>query len=402
MNRMFSVEDDSVIRIHEQLLEVWKLRNQYVQGSASPMIDRAQLANLVDTAFWSSLKSNEARTTRVYISVVPPASFTEAMAFAVPLSYDEAQVSKLAPAVSACGCLAVQWVNDRFMIWGIGRCRPPQWHDVISIELSGPGTLRVCVGPFQPLAVLDGKSNPIFQGTRSNLAAYLLQAFGNMLHPGNNQEMQIVWRECLTLTELARLIVDGGHGGMLLIVPNETGGWTDSLSSFSYRLNTADMTMRNATRRDTAIPSRQQEVLKRLTITAGAHDILKGVMAVTIGQQQVDFSKDMQAIAALSSVDGAIVMTQDLLVLGFGAKIAAESSVPAQVCMFRPEPGTQPVLPTPLEHLGGTRHQSAARFAAANKEAVVIVISQDRHMSVVHWHEPIQSVAVVRNAEWWV
>ncbi|MEI6215612.1 MAG: putative sensor domain DACNV-containing protein [Desulfuromonadales bacterium] len=402
MNKMYSREDDSINRIHEQLLEVWKLRNQYVKDvSASSVIDLGQFANLVDTAFWSSLKSNEGRTTRVFICVVPASRFSEAMAFDVPLPYDDVEVSKLAPAVSEGGCLALEWAGDKYMIWGIGKKRPPQWHDIISVELSGPGTIRICVGPFQPLAVLDGRSNPVFQGTRSNLAAYLHQAFGKMLHPSNNQEMQTVWRECLALTELARLIVDGGHGGMLLIVPGDTGNWGDSLSSFLYRLHTPDLTMRNATRRETTVSLGQQDVLKRLGIK-GVHDILKGVMAASLGQQQVDIATDLKAIAALSSVDGAIVLTQDLRVIGFGAKIAAESSVPAQVCMFRPEPGTQPVLPTPLEHLGGTRHQSAARFAAANKDAVVIVISQDRHMSVVHWHEPIQSVAVVRNAEWWV
>jgi hypothetical protein len=269
--------------------------------------------------------------------------------------------------------------------------------------LSGPGTIRVCVGPFQPLAVLDGRSNPVFQGTRSNLAAYLHQAFGKMIHPEDSLEMQTVWRECLVLTELARMIVDGGHGGLVLIVPDETGTWIDSLSSFSYRLNSPDTTIRDATHRarSISVSTRQQEVLKQF-ISKGMHDILRGIIAASMGQQQGHTTKDMRAIASLSAVDGAIVMTQDLRVLGFGAKIAAESSVPAQVCMFRPEPGNQPVLPTPLEHLGGTRHQSAARFAAANKDTVVLVISQDRHMSVVHWHEPIHSVAVVRNAEWWV
>jgi hypothetical protein len=222
-----------------------------------------------------------------------------------------------------------------------------------------------------------------------------------MLPAGESLEMQSVWRECLALTELARMIVDGGHGGTVLIVPDQSGNWMDFLSSFSYRLHSPDTTIRDATHRGHALFERQREFLKQFG-TKGINHNLRGFMAAAIGQHQGDVMRDIRAIASLSAVDGAIVMTQDLRVLGFGAKIAAESSVPAQVCLFRPEPGTQPVLPSPLENLGGTRHQSAARFAAANKEAVVLVISQDRHMSVVHWHEPINSVAVVRNAEWWV
>jgi hypothetical protein len=96
------------------------------------------------------------------------------------------------------------------------------------------------------------------------------------------------------------------------------------------------------------------------------------------------------------------VVTRDLQVLGFGAKIVVRSDAAPQVCIFHQEPSKQERVLSPLEDLGGTRHQSAARFTAANKEAVALVISQDRHMSVMHWYEPIGSVAVVRNAEWWV
>jgi hypothetical protein len=402
MNRIFRAEDDSIGRIHDQLAELSKFRKHYTRNSAAvPVITREQLSNLVETAFWSSLKSNEGRATRAFISVVSPQSFPEAVAFAVPLAFDDLQVSKLAPAVSPGGCLVVHWIEDRFMIWGIGINRPLAWQDAISIEQTGPGIIRFCVGPFQPFAVLDGRSNPIFQGTHSNLAAYLHRSFNKMLPPGDSPESQSVWLECLAMTELARMIVDGGHGGTVLIVPDETGSWMASLSSFSYRLNTPDITIHDATHRRHNLSMRQREFLTQFRMS-GMHDTLRGLMTAAIGQSQGDIKKNIRAIASLSAVDGAIVMTQDLRILGFGAKISAESAVPAQVCMFRPEPGTQPVIPSPLENLGGTRHQSAARFAAANKDAVVLVISQDRHMSVVHWHEPINSVAVVRNAEWWV
>jgi hypothetical protein len=95
-------------------------------------------------------------------------------------------------------------------------------------------------------------------------------------------------------------------------------------------------------------------------------------------------------------------MTKDLRVMGFGAKIAVKNSTPPRVCMFRPEPGSQRVVISPLEEIGGTRHQSAARFVDAHRDSVALVVSQDGHMSVLHWHNEIESVAVVRNAEWWL
>ena len=108
----------------------------------------------------------------------------------------------------------------------------------------------------------------------------------------------------------------------------------------------------------------------------------------------------MRPTASLAKVDGAIVVTRDLKILGFGAKITTDAQV--QVAMFRPESGNQQVVLSRLEDTGGTRHQSAARFVSANKDSVAIVISQDGHVSVMHWDELNKLVAVVRNAEWWM
>ena len=110
----------------------------------------------------------------------------------------------------------------------------------------------------------------------------------------------------------------------------------------------------------------------------------------------------MQAIAPLAAVDGAVVMTSDLKLLGFGAKIEFKLGSDVPVNKFQPKRGNQPVVASRLEDLGGMRHQSAARFIEANRGAVAIVISQDRHVSVMNWDQTLNSVTVVRNAEWWI
>jgi hypothetical protein len=75
-------------------------------------------------------------------------------------------------------------------------------------------------------------------------------------------------------------------------------------------------------------------------------------------------------------------MTRDLRVLGFGAKITADGE-PSEVYEARLL-GGQEIEPAELKKLGGTRHQSAVRFAFAQEDAVALVISQDRRLSVVH------------------
>jgi len=113
-----------------------------------------------------------------------------------------------------------------------------------------------------------------------------------------------------------------------------------------------------------------------------------------------DIKSAVGPIARFADVDGAIVVTKDLRVLGFGAKIAVDGAQP-HVCMFKPEPGEQEIVPTPSEALGGTRHQSAAKFVERNKDSLALVISQDRRLSVAHWNQEIGMVAVVRDAQFW-
>jgi hypothetical protein len=91
-------------------------------------------------------------------------------------------------------------------------------------------------------------------------------------------------------------------------------------------------------------------------------------------------------------------MTRDLTLIGFGAKINVEQDSAAIVLVSKPD-RPDPVR-LPLDNLGGTRHQSAARFVSANRDAVAIVVSQDGHVSAIHWDESTESVVVVRNAEW--
>jgi hypothetical protein len=95
-------------------------------------------------------------------------------------------------------------------------------------------------------------------------------------------------------------------------------------------------------------------------------------------------------------------MTHDLKLLGFGAKIEFKPAADVPVNKLQAKPGEQPVLRSRLEDLGGMRHQSAAQFIEANKSAVAIVVSQDRHVSVMNWEDTLNSVSVMRNAEWWV
>jgi len=361
-----------------------------------------QISVLIETAFWASLRSDEGRATRVLIGVGSPReNFPGAVAFATPAPYDESQVAKLAPAVPLGGCLLVSSIDGGLQIWGFGDRRPETWFYTITIDIRETGTVHVGVGPFQPFAVLNGRSNPVFASTPIHLPDYFRRVLMKSVSAKDIFETQAVWRECLALRDLARMIVADGHGGIVLVVPSETGAWLESLNPFAYRLASPDTRIRDKIRQELREAQAQGEVIQQLSAMPLAEEI-KGLIIGSIGRAPGDISREIRATASLAKVDGAIVITRDLQLLGFGAKIAVPGNITSVLCIIHPKPGSQNLAPSALEDLGGTRHQSAARFAGTNRDTVALVISQDRHMSVMHWDESIRSVAVLRNVEWWL
>lgn len=80
-----------------------------------------------------------------------------------------------------------------------------------------------------------------------------------------------------------------------------------------------------------------------------------------------------QAIASMTSVDGAVVLTDELKVLGFGAEVLAVSPSLREVKI---EGGSKFNHRIPIESFG-TRHRSAFRFCSSLEEAVIFLVSQD-------------------------
>lgn len=399
MGRLFSPDDDSIRKIHNQLAHLAKITRIPRPLTSTQPLTREQLSVLIETAFWSSLRSNEGRSTRVCITVASPGTVPGASKFTIPVVYDISQIVKLSPAVPPGGCLLASAVRDDFEIWGFAPDQVGMWMDSVTVEISEPGTVRVDVGPLQPYAVLTGDSESIVEGTRMDLPAYLQQILRKAMPENDITETQAVWRECLALANIGRMIVENGHGGIVLIVPTEGDDCLKFLEPFPYRFASPDTRIPDAIRHQLSEQSAMGEAFQQLSASSLPDD-QKNLIMRSLAQPTWDVTKQVREIASLSGVDGAIVMTRGLQTLGFGATLTVEKDLASQVYLLRPELGPQEAALSPLEDLGGTRHQSAARFVAKNKDAIALVISQDRHLSVMHWHEPYDSVAVVENAEW--
>jgi hypothetical protein len=400
VSRLFSSDDESIVRVHDQITHLLEINWPLTALTSGQMPTREHISQLIDTAFWASHRSNEGRTTRFCLVVSTPEGFPDATAFEVPVPFDVSQIARLAPAVPEEGCLAVSGTCDGMSIWGLGRSRPES--GALCIDVWEPGTVRVGIGPFPAFAVL-GRSNAFIKGTGVKFPDYLRQILSKTFPDDDPLETQAVWRECLVIRDLARMIVADGHGGIVLVVPGETGRWSESLKPFEFRFAAPDNSIHRLIRDELREADAQGGVVRQ----KGAENLpdeLKNLLTVESRMRSGAIRKAIRAVASLAAVDGAIVITRYLQVLGFGAKIAVTEADVPQIHIFRPLPGNRQTAPVPsvLENLGGMRHQSAARFVNAHRDTVALVISQDRHLSVVHWQDLIDSVSVLRNAEWCV
>ena len=97
-----------------------------------------------------------------------------------------------------------------------------------------------------------------------------------------------------------------------------------------------------------------------------------------------DYS-DAHLVADLSAVDGAVVLTDRLELLGFGGEIAG--NLPEVVNVARALDLRGASRERVRTNLVGTRHRSAYRLCETVKRALAVVISQDGALRFVRWHD---------------
>lgn len=390
------VDDVTLERVHAQHAH---LCSPQITISRQEPVSIATFRTVITAAFWASLRSDEGRLTRTRVAIVPKAAIAR-YALQQPVLLSEAAIARLAPAVPARGVIVAVEVDGSVMITGIEPNAVLDPTASVVVECYAPGIVRVGLGVFQPYVVFSGPNTLFTEAPRTTtLAAHLQRLLRRPLGASEILETQAVWRECIALADLSREVVNGGHGGTLLVVPDETGEWMQSLDPYPFRLARPDVSVPEAIRRELNETHAQGEAIQRLYSCSLTDEEKAAIMA---GMAPTSWRPhDMSRIASLAAVDGAVVVGPDVRVFGFGAKIRIRNQAPVTACVFQPVPGKQEIVPTDLEALGGTRHQSAVRFVAAHHETIAIIASQDRRLSVAAWSEEHQSVFVLRDVQWW-
>jgi hypothetical protein len=175
------------------------------------------------------------------------------------------------------------------------------------------------------------------------------------------------------------------HGGTLLFVPEEiTHEDSRLLSRVSIKYVLPSTRPRDALVSAMAARLRHNALAERLQNrrTAKAEELEQ--LDALAGDQQTceDAARDAaRFIASLTAVDGAVVLTDTLRIIGFGAEVTASFSGGDKVHVAHTAEATETKEVRFAEY--GTRHRSAFRFVASMDPSVGFIMSQEGGVKAV-------------------
>lgn len=325
-----------------------------------PLPDASDIEALIDAGFWASLQREEGFAPEISLAFLPPERAVRPLLLAPPLPLGPRALAQLAPAVERPGIhLGVFRQAGELVVWGTTRAIPAL---AFVLEVVAPGLLvvkhrlRDDSAKFRNVAVFEGEQVKVLSREAAHAADYPA-LLGPLLGPESGSGAGDPGDVLLRLAVSMR-----GHkrGGTLLVVPASTEAWRESIvRPIAYA---AEPPFRELA--DLASPG------------AGAGE-LKDPLAL---------GRVVDAIAGLTAVDGATLISDRFELLAFGVKIGRPDGRLRVERVFVTEPieGGTPSVMSPLQ-LGGTRHISAAQFAQDQRDAFALVASQDGRFTVFAW-----------------
>jgi hypothetical protein len=327
----------------------------------APQPDAQAIEAIIDAAFWASLRPEEGFSPKISLAFLPPEQAGQPLRFEQLLPLSPSALSRLAPAVERPGIHLGVWRDQgQLCVWGTTRTIPKI---CFVLEVIEPGLLVVKYrrgqdpGKFINVMVLKGDQIKEVdeEGTSLPDCPDLLTSllgFGSPATPDDSVNV---------LVQLAASMRAHRRGGSLLVVPQNSEAWRESIVwPVPYAVvppfsELAELLRQQAEERD-----------KRLW--------------------QEALIDAVEAIAGLTAVDGATIINDQYELLAFGAKIGRRDggTQVEQVIVTEPIIGDVASVVHPVQ-FGGTRHLSAAQFVQDQRESVALVASQDGRFTVFAW-----------------
>jgi hypothetical protein len=323
---------------------------------------------MINATFWASLRREEGYVPKISMAFLPPEHTEYPMMLDTPLPLTAAALTKIAAIVEHAGIhLGVWETNGELCIWGTAHNIPTF---CFVLEVVEPGLIVIKhhrgeqSGKYVNVAVLEGDQIKVVDESASSLpdCPDLVTSLLGFDSPAS-------WVDSVNvLVQLAVSMRSHGRGGSLLIVPPDSDAWRESIvQPIKYAVSPSFCEL---------------AVLMKETGAGRQAEVWRDALRETVA-----------AIAGLTAIDGAAVLTEDYELLAFGAKIQRRrGAAPVEsVTVTEPIEGGVPTVISAAQ-LGGTRHLSAAQFVHDQRNAIALVASQDRRFTVFAWSPCEESV----------
>jgi hypothetical protein len=379
------------------------------------------LADVLSICYQATLLREEGRPVTFRLSLSEPDAFASTagppaglhrLVFTRPLPLDQHELRRLAPAVEfSRSLIGATAVGGDPRIWGVIHSGP-QWLQsvrggretaqaipaVLIVAATGPGRLLVTAGTVTLAELrngtLSGRAVDVFEAqwlhdrlsdVGRHTRATHMRGLGNA--DGSGAEIHRTFGAVLAGHVLRRIVATiraAQHGGTLIIVPS--GRVSELLMNGRYMRVKYGFT--------------DEEPRQRILTLMGhiTNELSKDTGGKAVGWSTYEASRSHQLrhldealfevahlVADLARVDGTVIMTDCLEVLGFGVEIAGELPEVLRVARAHDLEGAE--RDWVRTDRVGTRHRSAYRFCQAVRDALALVVSQDGGLRFIRWHD---------------
>jgi hypothetical protein len=374
---------------------------------------------LLDVAYHASFMRNEERPVACRILVTPrsafplhdgPPSGLLPMAFTTPPRLDEDGLRRLSPAANFYRALVGvdETAPGELSVWGLlqsgprwmqptrgGRAREPMMPRSLVVRIVRPGHIVVSCGNQEIAELRGGRLSDftldvfrsawlpaLFAAERETMAEEHRASATPSLEPAVAGALTGVLAQQM-IKRVVATIRAAHHGGTIVTVPADCPGERYLHPRYAF---------------DDALPRRRfrslilasLERLARRAAETGTPASAASYLHEDDGRiAELDEGLFEMAhlIAALSQVDGAVVLTKRFEILGFGAEITG--GLPAVTHVRRGLDLEADSFATEIVDNVGTRHRSAYRLCEAVPGALAIVVSQDGGVRFVYRHRGV-------------
>ena len=382
----------------------------------------SQLRHILSTAFFASLEREEGRDLKFLLCCTPDLDVVRdgldqpipVVQLATPRPLTVEALRALAPAVGPdnaallvrcppaeddpCEIAGVLHIGSHLALARSGRSfyYRPAPHALL-VEVRGAGDVHVYQGGRKVAGMGGGRLHDEMPYSiveflpLSDLLARGLAALQSRIvaaeHEPARERSDFEWMALLNTTLcIVNGIREHGHGGTLLLTAPGSERSLPLRTKYAVVehgsvLGDRFLEFLNARHHLTEAQWRARRLAPLIEPTSELSQLQNGVF-----QAEEDLADAADVAAGLSAVDGALVLTTDLRVCGFGAEIVLDAAQPivAYDASSRGRPGD---LPEVDSESFGMRHRSALRCVGVAADTAAFVVSQDGGVSFFWKHD---------------